>query len=72
MSKNKDVYRAIELDGIDETLVMSKVTAVKTSQNMIHLDQLNDGTWRLIYNGNMIPDFTKVLGFKIIREDNSV
>ncbi len=72
MSKNKDVYRAIEVDGIDKILVLSKVTAVKTSQNMIHLDQLNDGTWRLIYNGNMIPDFTKVLGFKIIREDKDV
>ena len=70
MSKNKgDVWRAIEVEGTDEVLILSKATAVKTKQNMIHLDQLPDGTWRLIYNGNMIPDFSKVLSLKIIRED---
>lgn len=70
MSKDKgDIWRAIEVEGTDEVLILSKATAVKTKQNMIHLDQLPDGTWRLIYNGNMIPDFTKVLGLKIIRED---
>lgn len=62
-------FRAILIEGTDEVLVLSKATAVKTKQNMIHIDQLPDGTWRLIYNGNMIPDFTKVLGLKIIRED---
>ena len=70
MSKYKgEPFRAILIEGTDEVLVLSKATAVKTKQNMIHLDQLPDGTWRLIYNGNMIPDFTKVLGLKIIRED---
>jgi len=61
--------RAIEIEGIDEVLELSKVTAVKTDKNMIHFDQLEDGTWRLIYNGKMIPDFAKVCAFKIIRED---
>lgn len=70
VSKDRgDIWRAIEVEGTDEVLILSKATAVKTKQNMIHLDQLPDGTWRLIYNGNMIPDFTKVLGLKIIRED---
>ena len=70
MSKDKgDIWRAIEVEGTDHVLVLSKATAVKTKQNMIHIDQLPDGTWRLIYNGNMIPDFSKVLGLKIIRED---
>lgn len=70
MSKRKgDTYRAIELEGTGEVLVLSKATAVKTKQNMIHLDQLPDGTWRLIYNGNMIPDFTKVMGLKIMRDE---
>jgi len=70
VSKYKgEPFRAILIEGTDEVLVLSKATAVKTKQNMIHLDQLPDGTWRLIYNGNMIPDFTKVLGLKIIRED---
>lgn len=61
--------RAIELIGTDQVLELSKVTAVKTQNNMIHLDQLEDGTWRLIYNGNMIPDFSLIESFKIIRED---
>lgn len=65
----KKDYRAIQIEGLDIKLELSKATAVKTKQNMIHLDELPDGTWRLIYNGDMIPDFTKVIGFKIIREE---
>lgn len=66
--KSKKLRRAIELVGTDITMELSVVTAVKTSQNMIHFDQLKDGTWRMIYNGDMIPDFTKISEFKIIRE----
>lgn len=61
--------RAIELQGTDTVLELSKVTAVKTSQRMIHLDELPDGTWRLIYNGDHIPDWSKVECLKMIRED---
>ena len=64
----KKDYRAINIEGLGITLELSKATAVKTKQNMIHLDQLPDGTWRLIYNGDMIPGFTKVMGLKILRE----
>lgn len=60
--------RAIKLTGTDIVLELSKVTAVKTSQKMIHFDELPDGTWRMIYNGNHIPDFTKIDAFEIIRE----
>ena len=61
--------RAIEIEGLTKTLELSKVTAVRTSKEMIHLDQLDDGTWRLIYNENLIPDIQKVRAFNIIRED---
>jgi hypothetical protein len=61
--------RAIEIEGTGIVLELSKATEVKTSKQMIHLDQLDDGTWRLIYNGNLIPDFTKVKSFKIVREE---
>lgn len=61
--------RAIEIEGTNETLELSKVTGVRTDKNMIHLDQLKDGTWRLIYNSKMLPDFAEVLSLKIIRED---
>jgi len=38
---------------------------------MLHLDKLDDGTWRLIYNENLIEDFSKVKSFKIIRENSN-
>lgn len=61
--------RSILIDGLNKELMLSKVTAVKTDKQMIHLDELPDGTWRLIYNSNLIEDISKVDGFKIIRED---
>jgi hypothetical protein len=61
--------RAIEIVGLNKVLELSKATAVKTTQNMIHLDELPDGTWRLIYNGNLIPDFSQVESLRIVRED---
>lgn len=62
--------RVIRINGIDKELKLSKVTSIRSDQMMsIHLDQLNDGTWRLIYNENLIPDFKKVKNFEIIRKD---
>lgn len=61
--------RAIELVGTNVVLELSKATSVKTNKGMIHLDELDDGTWRLIYNGNIIPDFSLIESFKIIREN---
>ncbi len=69
MAKKK-LRRAIQIEGTDITLELSKATAVRTDKNMIHLDELADGTWRLIYNGNLIPDFTKVDCLRVIREDD--
>ena len=62
--------RAIRLEGLGQELVLSKATALKTTKNMIHLDQLNDGTWRLVFNDNMIPDFSKLTAMVIVREDD--
>ena len=61
--------RAIKIEGTEHELELSKVTSVKTDKRMIHLDELPNGTWRLIYNGNMIPDFSKVEALTILRED---
>ncbi len=62
------VRRSINLRGSDKVLELSKVTAVRTDKQMIHLDQLPDGTWRMIYNANLIPDITKIEAFEIVRE----
>jgi len=61
--------RVIKINGIDKELELSKAVSVKTNKQMIHLDQLSDGSWRLIYNSELIPDFTKVKNFEIIRKD---
>jgi len=63
------VRRAIAIEGTDIVLELSKATAVRTTKQMIHLDQLDDGTWRLIYNSNLLPDFTKVQALRMIREN---
>ena len=68
MAKKDKIKRSIFIEGLDKELILSKVTAVRTDKKMIHLDELLDGTWRLIYNSNMIPDFTQIEGFKIVRE----
>lgn len=60
--------RSVELVGTGIVLELSKATAVRTSQRMIHFDELPDGTWRLIYNGEMIEDFSKIECLKIVRE----
>lgn len=60
--------RAIEINGIDKVLELSKVTAIKTDKKMIELTELPDGTWRLIYSTSVIPDIKDVNGFTIIRE----
>lgn len=71
--KKKQIKRSILVEHFEKDksfeLVLSKATAVKTSQKMIHFDELPDGTWRMIYHSDMIPDFTKIKQFVIIRED---
>ncbi len=63
------VRRAIQIEDTNLVLELSKATAIKGTQaKMIHLDQLKDGTWRLIYNEDLIPDFSKVKSLNIIRE----
>lgn len=54
---------------MDKVLELSKATAIKDKKRMIHLDELEDGTWRLIFSKDLIEDFTKIKSLKIIRED---
>jgi hypothetical protein len=65
--------RAILLQGIGKELEISKVTKITNLQNpqreFIYFDQLDDGTWRLIYAEDTISDFTQIEAFKFIREN---
>lgn len=63
--------RVIEIEGVGKTIEISKVTAVKADKiknAMLYLDELKDGTYRLIYSEDLIPDFKDVTAFKVIRE----
>ena len=55
-------------DGSFQDLELSRAASVKTSQSMINIDRMKDGTWRLIYDDNLIPDFTQVVNLEIIRD----
>ena len=61
--------RSIEIEGIGKTLELSKVVEIDTRIEMINIEKLSDGTWRLIYSKSLIPDIQKVEGFKIVREE---
>lgn len=56
-------------DGTFKDLELSKATTVRTNNEMLYLDKLNDGSWRLIWNESLINDFSKVVNLEIIRED---
>jgi hypothetical protein len=57
--------KAIELKGLQAVLELSKITSVRVSKRFIHLDELEDGSWRLTYNPNQIPDLELLQGITL-------
>lgn len=55
-------------DGTFKDLVLSRATEVKTTNKMLNLDQLKDGTWRMIYDAETIPDMAKVMSLELVRD----
>lgn len=67
MSKRKLPFRALKIG--DKILEISKATAIHSeSAEMVALDKLKDGTWRLIYNSKTIEDPSQIQTVEIIRE----
>lgn len=60
--------RQIKLVGTDTVLELSKFATPRTSKEFIHLDKLEDGTWRLLFNVRDI-DIRAVEALQIIREN---
>lgn len=58
----------LQIDGVDGAEDISMV-AIKTTARMIHLDQLKDGRWKLLYNKEQFPRMEKASGLAIIREE---
>ena len=70
MPKKEKTKRHLRFNGADiPDIEISKVSVIKKGKNMFYLDQLDDGTYRLVYSLDMIPDLTKVNNIEIIRED---
>lgn len=68
--------RSIILESNDGKVIreleLSKVTTVRTHSQMFYLDKLSDGTWRLIYNEELIPDITRLSALRIVRDNGAV
>lgn len=57
-------------DGTNRELVITKVTELKLSgKEMLHLDKLDDGTWRLVYTSNVISNLKELEALVVVRED---
>lgn len=71
MSRKRKVEpkRTVLINGTEKQLQLSRVTQLNTTKQFIHLDELSDGTWRICYTSNTIPDFSKVKSLEILRED---
>ncbi len=64
--------RSILIEGLGTELELSKVTKLRTvssGREMIILEQMSDGKWRLTYTERTIPDIAKVEALRIVRED---
>ena len=65
----KRILRINFEDGSHKDLNLVKAVAVDMPNNkQIHLDQMNNGDYRLIYNEQLIPDFGLVKNFEVVRE----
>jgi len=56
-------------DGSEKELKLSRATLIKTEKQFVNLDQLKDGSWRLIWSEGLIGDFAQVEGFEVRRKD---
>lgn len=49
------MQKSIELTGLDKVLALSRGTGLHISSNLIHLDELPDGTWRMTFTWSLLP-----------------
>ena len=69
MSKPK-VKRSVLIDGIGKELELAIATKVHLEGvgQFIHLDQLKDGKWRLVWTSGVVDDWSEVLSLKMVRD----
>lgn len=67
--KENKMRRALKLEGIGTEFELSKVVQIDTKVDMINIEKLKDGTFRMIYSKSLIPDITQLTAITVIRED---
>ena len=63
--------RSIIVDSGDSQveLELERVTMVRTTKQMINLDRMDNGKWRLVYSEGTIQDISKLQALRLVRED---
>jgi len=66
----KNNKRYLKLNGLDREVELSKVSEINISDDkeFIYLDKLNNGTWRLCYTAQTIPDIKLLESLEIVRK----
>lgn len=59
----------VEILGTPDTLPVSEVVMINVGRRLIYLDELPDGTWRLVYSDNMESNFGGIEGLRMVREE---
>ena len=67
--KEKRSIRICLKDKTHKDLEISKATLLDSNDiaGMMHLDQLRDGTWRLMFSSHFATDFTQIERMEIVR-----
>lgn len=54
---------------IPTDLSISKAVVVHSEKEFIYWDKLPDGQWQLTFSSSVVPDFSKVDSFEIVRKE---
>ena len=72
MKKKQTPRRALKVnlnDGTSIDIELGKHVQLRTNRPALYIEPLNDGKYRLAYDVDLIPDFSKVTSIDVIRED---
>lgn len=72
MAKKVQAKRTMRLHKMDGTFIdlnITRAASVDTKHSMINLDKLEDGTWRLIWDKNLMEEFSEFKNLEMIRDN---
>ena len=71
MGKGEEMKRIFRIQTCEKDieLEISKAVAINSPKKMFNLEELPDGTYRLIWSKDLVENFSEIIGIDIIRED---